>query len=100
MNFSDVLKRANIYTLETFLLEGYEPPPRENKKSFSERLRIAEDQISAFFNARFESIEEHDEVSSYFYGLVEEYKNVYFEIGLITGAKIAFQLNRKIEELL
>jgi len=98
MDFKDLLQRANLNCIENYLLYGEPTFEKQSEKSYSERLKEARKKASAFFKARYSDIDEYDEISGYFYEQVEVYQDVYFEIGLIVGAKIAFQLRGKIEE--
>ena len=49
---------------------------------------------------RYTDLKELDEITGYYDEQVGVYQDVYFEIGLILGAKIAFQIRAKMEELL
>ena len=55
--------------------------------------------MESFFEERFSDIKELDEIVGYYYKQAIVYRDVYFEIGLITGAKIAFQIHKRMEEL-
>ena len=55
--------------------------------------------MEAFFEERFSDIKELDEIAGYYYKQAIVYRDVYFEMGLITGAKIAFQIHKRMEEL-
>lgn len=99
MNFNNMLNRANLNILEDFLFHGGECFAEPSDKTYSERLKEADGKVSAFFEERYPDINEYDEISGYYHRQTNVYREVYFEIGLITGAKIAFQLAKKSEEL-
>lgn len=48
---------------------------------------------------RFTNIDEFDEIAGYFNKQVSVFEDVYLEIGLLLGARIAFQICGKIAEL-
>ena len=45
-------------------------------------------------------MDDFDRIYGYFDDQVTEYEEVFFEIGIIVGAKIGFQFREKMEELL
>lgn len=99
MDFKDMLKRANLNTLEDFLFHGGEFYSEPSEKTYAERIKEADRKISAFFEQRYPNIEEYDEIAGYYYRQADVYREVYFEIGLIAGAKIAYQIAKRTEEL-
>ena len=102
MDFSEVLKRADLDHLEEFLMHGGEwvKEPSASPQTYANRLRTAQENVSAFFASRYTDLKELDEITGYYDEQVGVYQDVYFEIGLILGAKIAFQIRAKMEELL
>lgn len=99
MDFSRLLNRTNLNSIESFLIDGGELFESPSDKTYSQRLAEAQKKIIAFLQARYTDIREYDEISGYFCEQAEVFKDVYFEIGLILGAKIAFQIRGKMEEL-
>ena len=99
MDFSDLLRRANLNCMEAFLLNGGESDIQMAEKTYSERLMEAEESASDFFQERFGETKELDEITAHFYRFAGVFQDVYFEIGLIAGAAIAFQIGQKMEEL-
>ncbi len=99
MNFSELLQRANLNCIEDFLINGSESFDKPSEKTYSERLAEAQKKVTAFFQARYTDIHEYDEIAGYFHEQARVFQDVYFEIGLILGAKIAFQLCERMEEL-
>ncbi len=64
-----------------------------------ERLMEADEKAHAFFKARYPDMKEYDEIMAYYYNQTGVIKEVYFEIGLIAGGKIAFEISKRMEEL-
>ncbi len=102
MKFDGLLRRANLNSLETFLIHGGENFKEPDIKTYSERLEIANKKLSAFLSSVCDStnIEEYDKISGDIYEQISVHEDVYFEMGLIMGAKIAFQVRGKMEELI
>lgn len=100
MYFRDLLKRANVSSLEFFLLHGVEGHERPPEQTYSERLDAAEEKITSFLRPLCKKRREFDEITGYLCNQMDVYQDVYFEIGLIAGAKLAFQLRGGMEELL
>lgn len=98
MYFREMLKRAELNSIENFLLSG-EEVLEKTQGYYTERLKAAEAGIGKFFEARFTDLDECDETFMHFYNMVDTYREVFFEIGLFAGAKIAMQINKKLEEL-
>ena len=81
------------------LTHGGESFERPSDKSYAQRLQEARKNATAFFEARFTNIDEFDEIAGYFNEQVSVFEDVYLEIGLLLGARIAFQICGKIAEL-
>jgi hypothetical protein len=86
MDFSDMLKRANLNSLQDYFLYGGESTKKPSDKTYSERLKEATKNATAFFKARYPDIAEYDEIAGYFGTQAAVFQEVYFEIGLIVGA--------------
>ena len=99
MDFNDFLQRAELFSLQTFIKYGCETFSKLPEKTYSERLKEANKNMKDFCDKKFDDIKEYDEVYGYFHEQASVFEDVYFEIGLIVGAKIAFQLCDKINEL-
>lgn len=99
MDFSDLLQRANLNAIETFFMYGGINLEKPSGKTYTQRLTETRKKAADFFAARFPDLGEYDEISEHFDELAAVYEEVYFEIGLILGAKIAFQISGKMEEL-
>ena len=98
MDISDLLRRANLNCIEEYLFHGGESFEKPSEKTYSERLADAREKAMDFFQARYSNTQEYDEIAGYFYEQAEVFQDVYFEIGLILGAKIAFQICGRIGE--
>ena len=81
MDFNHSYRRADLNSIEAFLMHGGESFERPSDKS------------------RFTNIDEFDEIAGYFNEQVSVFEDVYLEIGLLLGARIAFQICGKIAEL-
>lgn len=99
MELKEILNRANLYALETHILYGSEAVVLPPEKTYAEKLKRAERDANIFFKNHFTSTSEYDEISGLFYEQIEVFKEVYFEIGLILGAKIALQIGERMKEL-
>ncbi len=99
MDFSGLLHRTNLNALEAFITNEIESNDAPSEQSYRERLLEADNKAADFLKARFPVLKEYDEIMSYYYDQTGVIKEVYFEIGLIIGGKIAFEISKKMEEL-
>ena len=99
MNFNDYLQRAELISLQSFLKHGGETFIKSSEKSYSEQLAEARKNAKEFFGKKFPNKDEYDEVYGYFDEQASVYEEVFFEIGIIIGAKIGIQLKNRLEEL-
>ena len=99
MKFEDYLQRAELISLQNFLKYGAESYIKSSEKTYSEQLKEARENAKAFFEEKYPDIDEYDKVYGYFDEQASVYEEVYFEIGLIVGAKIGFQIRGKMDEL-
>lgn len=99
MNIKSMLERADMNTIQTFLQCGCDGALETTVKTYEERIKDARTIAMNFFESRFTDIDELDEVTRDFDIQSEVYKDVYFEIGLIMGAKIGYEIHSKAEEL-
>ena len=76
--------------------EDFEAP---SKNTYGQRIEDIQKRAKAFFDRHYTDLCKYDESSEYFHEQDIVYLDVYFEIGLILGAKTAFQLGGKLEEL-
>jgi len=99
MYFKDVLKRANLHAVEFFLRNGGETFAEVPPQSYRERLAAAETAITNFLEARYPDPQTFDRVWQYLGEHLGTMEDVYFEMGMLVGAKLAFQLRGKMDEL-
>ncbi len=99
MKFENYLQRAELISLQNFLKHGGETFIPTSDKKYSERITEARRKAKNFFEEKFPDIDEFDRIYGYFDEQVNEYEEVFFEIGIIVGAKIGFQFREKMEEL-
>lgn len=99
MNFKNYLQRANLDSIQNFLKYGSESFIETDMRTYSERIKDARKNTVNFFKDRFTDINEFDKILGYFEEQTTVYEEVYFEIGMILGAKIALELTKKAEEL-
>lgn len=99
MDFSDLLQRVNLNNLQKHLLYGGETSEEPSKKTYTQRLKEVNKKTGAFLRSRFTDVSEFEEIFGYYIDGIAVYEEVYFEIGMILGAKIAFQIKEKMEEL-
>lgn len=99
MDIKNLLNRAKTEDIRTFLLYGGELLKAEDEKSYSERIEEAEKNAISFFEKRYTDVAEFDEMCGYFFNQTSVYQEVYFEIGLLAGAKIGYQLKEKMTDL-
>ena len=89
MNFKNYLMRANLFSLQNFFKHGGECLIEIENKTYEQRLKDARKNAVAFFKMKFTDIKEFDDVLCYFEEQCSAYEEVYFEIGMILGAKMA-----------
>jgi hypothetical protein len=99
MYFKELLHRTNLDVIESFILTGDTKIQREVQHSYSERIKEASKKATAFFEAQYTDIQEYDRIVGFFFEQTAVYQEVYFELGLIAGSKMAFDLRGKIEDL-
>ena len=99
MNYSEILKRTDLNYLENFILNGLDGEGPVDYKTYSERLMEADNKASDFLRTRFPVLKEYDQIMAYYYDQTGVIQEVYFEIGLIVGGKIALEISKRMEEL-
>ena len=92
MDFNNLWKRAEMGALRNFLKYGAENISEMSDKSYTEQIRAAEKGITKVIAEKFSENEEEK-----FNLLIEDIENAYFEIGLLMGGKIIFQVMQKFE---
>ncbi len=99
MDFNGILRRIEIERLKEYIMSGELRIEESSGQSYTERLMEADNKAANFLKARFPVLKEYDEIMSYYYDQTGVIKEVYFEIGMIAGGKIAFEISKRMEEL-
>ena len=99
MNIKEIWDRAQLNSLENFILYEADGYKESAKKGYTQRLDEADANMNRFFEEHIKDPKEREELIEYYYQQAEEYMEVYFEIGLLLGAKIGRQTSMKLEEL-
>ncbi|MBQ1947995.1 MAG: hypothetical protein II359_05235 [Clostridia bacterium] len=96
MRFGEIWRRAELNSIETFLKYGGEDLGPWVKETYAQRLKTADKNILDFLK---ENTDLTDECMGFLYEQISIYEDVYFEIGLLLGGKLAFCIGEKIKEL-
>ena len=99
MVFDNLLDRANLNNIEFFLRTGGEVCDAPPEGSHRERLYAAEQKAEKLLRERFTEEQEILEINEIIYDLIIVHQDIYFEIGMLLGMKIAAQINAKMEEM-
>ena len=99
MLFENLLKRANLNNLETFLWSGGVCERAQPEESYRDRIRAAEQKMERFLKTHFPDKMEFEAANDIWSEVNGVYMDIYFEVGLLLGAKIALQINSRLEEL-
>ena len=86
----EIFKRLDIQHIREFLLHGVDES-EISSKAYKERIDEARDPVIEFIQQKFEP-EECEEITGRIYDYASVCENVYMEIGIKCGAKIAAQL--------
>lgn len=99
MDFGDLFNRVNFNCLIDLILYGAENCMPSSSKTYAQRLKEANANARKFFKARYPNIDEYDEIVGYYNAQIGTYTEVYFEVGLLLGAKIGYQICTRLKEL-
>ena len=99
MSFERLLTRANLKTIQAYLRYEVVDWSEDSKQTYEERLKAANQKATEFFEEHYTDLDEYDKIAGYFGEITEVYEDVFFEIGMIVGAKLAFELRGKMKEL-
>ncbi len=99
MDIEEMINRTNLAQIQCFLQYGTDWLKDTSKDTYSERIRASEQRSVEFFETYFPDMEKCEKVTALFDKEIGVYKDVYFEIGLILGAKLGFELHGKAKEL-
>lgn len=96
MRFDEMWRRAEFNSVETFLKYGGESLRPWSEETYTQRLKVADKNILDFLKENTDLTDEHID---FIYEQISIYEDVYFEIGLLLGGKLAFRIGEKIKEL-
>lgn len=99
MNLKEIWNRAQLNRLESFILYEADEYKESAKKGYAQRLDEADANMNRFFEEHIKDGKEREELIEYYYQQAEEYMEVYFEIGLLFGAKLEHQISLRMEEM-
>lgn len=95
----DFLERANCDAIETFIMTGGESVHTAEPIPLEERLREAEKEITKILFLKCETEQEREEVLDAVCGFFSSIESIYFEAGMLAGAKLAFEIGEKMRNL-
>ena len=99
MNIEELLKRADLTMLQQFIRYGSEWLAETSKDRYVNQIRESEIRISKFFDECFSDFIERENAIELFDREAATYKDVYFEIGLLVGAKIGYEIHKRMNEI-
>lgn len=98
MEFDKIMQRADLSSIRAFLKTGAEDLNEKTELTYSEQIKEAMRNIEKMLKEKYPTFEEYDKAESYLNEQIFTLENVYFELGLLAGAKMGFQISKKIEE--
>ena len=99
MDIKELYKRIQLNNMGNYILYGEEGCKGETKKSYNQRLREAEAETRSFLEEYIKEPKEQDRAAEDYYQQLEEYIEIYFEIGLLLGGKMCREIREKQGEL-
>ena len=99
MDMKELYKRIQLNNMGSYILYGEEGCKGETKKSYSQRLREAEAETRSFLEEYIKEPKKQDRAAEDYYQQLEEYIEIYFEIGLLLGGKMCREISEKQGEL-
>ena len=88
---SGIFNRLDIQYIRGFLVSGTECPDFSDK-TYKERIDEAENELFEKIKNKIPVVEDYDEIVDNIGNYAYEIQNVYMEIGMQCGAKLAAQL--------
>jgi len=88
MNFREMAERTDISNIHSFITYGEEGFKDIPEKNYAERIAEAQLNISNYLKEQLESQEQLDEMLERIFTMTEVYEDVYFEAGMLLGAKL------------
>lgn len=99
MDFKNMLQRADLNSIRAFLKNGTEDFCEKTDLTYSEQIKETIKNIHGILKEKYPTFEEYDKIEGYFNEQLFILENIYFEIGLLAGAKIAFQISERFDEI-
>ena len=97
MSFSNLLHRANLNVIDQFIMTGAEQLEDFSEKTYLQRIHDECHILSEYFEKNFP--EQHEEILNKIFKYINVTEEIYFEIGFIAGAKLAFQIDKRLADL-
>ena len=99
MDIESLLKRSDLTMVGLFLRHGNEWLVETSKDKYNNQLRESEIRIQEFFDKHFPDFEKNEEAVQLFDREAATYKDVYFEIGLLLGARLGYNFHERMNEI-
>ncbi len=100
MEFDNLLKRACFSSIADYMYSGEEYLGRFSDKSYEERIKENSEEIDKLFEEFFSDSQELARFTERFNHLLYIYIQVYFEMGVLAGGKLALDIEKKYRQLL
>ena len=97
MSFSNLLHRANLNAIDQFIMTGAEQLNDFSDKTYLQRIHDECHILSEYLKKNFP--ENHEEILNNIFKYIDVTEEIYFEMGLIAGAKLAFQIDKRLADL-
>ncbi len=99
MLFKDFLNRSTCRVVENFILNGGEWKDTSPDLPLDTRLKNAEEALHRFFRLHCTSDAETEYILDKIYEPISDLEAAYFEAGMLAGAKLAFEIRGKMDEI-
>lgn len=95
--FKELLKRADLANIGEFIMHGGEFVNLPEDKTNGERIKQAYSEIHSFIESNFEE-DSLDDKADILTSPISVLESSYFELGLLSGIKLGYQLQKKWEK--
>ncbi len=95
----ELLKRADLTNIREFIMRGNPPSDLTENKTNEEKINDARIKIIKYLSDNLKE-ERNDKFDNELFGAINDIQTAYFELGLLSGIKLGFQLNEKTKEIL
>ena len=99
MYYDKFFKRADLRSVEAYILNGSELFEAPDENCVSDRIKECENNIEAVISENVKSIENHDDILSVIFSQISTYEELAFEAGFLSGAKIILQAMDRLKKL-